>query len=84
MLPRILAAFLASVVAAYVMSYFARAWGVYDWVGAIELGFWCWLGFAAPPMLGMVLWEMRSVRSYLSVALFWLLAFIVMALILVY
>ena len=74
---------LASMLVAWVMSYVGILLGVYDWFGAIELGFWCWLGFAAPPMLGMVLWEQKPVRLYLIVALNWLVAFIVMALILV-
>lgn len=76
-------ALLASMIVAYVMNYFGIAWGVYDWVGAIELGFWTWVGFAAPAMLGSVLWEHRPVRLYLINAVYWLLSFIVMAVILV-
>jgi hypothetical protein len=76
-------AFLSSLVAAYVLNYFGIAWGVYDWVGAIELGIWVWIGFAAPPMLGMVLWEMKPIKYYLLVAGYWLVAFIAMALVLV-
>lgn len=77
-------ALMASTVVAYVMSYFSIAWGVFDWIGAIELGFWCWLGFAAPPLLGQVLWEQKSFKLYLINASFWLVAFVVMALILVF
>ena len=76
-------ALLASMLAAYVMSYFGMTWQVYDWIGAIELGFWCWLGFTAVPMLGMVLWEQKPFRVYLIVAFQWLITFIVMAIILV-
>lgn len=76
-------AFLSSLVAAYVLNYFGIAWGVYDWVGAIELGIWVWIGFAAPPLLGMVLWEMKPIKYYFVVAGYWLLAFIAMALVLV-
>ena len=78
-----LVALLASMLVAYVMNYFGIAWGVYDWIGAIELGFWCWIGFTAPPMLGMVLWEQKPIRYYLIVSLYWLVSFIVMAIILV-
>lgn len=77
-------AFLSSIVAAYVLNYFGIAWGVYDWVGAVELGIWVWLGFAAPPMLGMVLWEQKPLRYYFVVAGYWFLAFIAMALVLVF
>jgi hypothetical protein len=75
---------LASMLVAYVMDYFGIAWQVGDWLGAMQLGFWCWIGFAAPPMLGMVLWEQKPVRLYLINALYWLVAFVVMALVLLY
>ena len=77
-------ALIGAMVAAYVMNYFGIAWGVSDWISALELGFWCWIGFAAPTMLGMVLWEQKPVRYYLVVAGYWLLAFVVMALILLF
>lgn len=77
-------ALVSNLIVAYVMSYFSIAWGVFDWIGAVELGFWCWLGFAAPPMLGQVLWEQKSFKFYLINAIFWLVSFIVMALILVF
>ena len=75
---------LASMFAAYVMNHFGIAWGVFDWIGAIELGFWCWAGFVAPPMLGIVLWEGKPVRLYLINALYWLVSFIAMALVLLF
>lgn len=74
---------LASMLAAYVMNYFGIAWGVYDVIGAIELGFWCWIGFVAPTMLGIVLWEQKSFKLYLINSLYWLVSFIAMAIILV-
>jgi len=76
-------AFLASMVVAYVMNYFGIAWGVYDWIGAVELGFWCWIGFAAPALLGSVLWEQKPLKLYLINALYWLVSFIVIAVVLV-
>ena len=76
-------AFLAAMVVAYVMNYFGIAWGVFDWIGAVELGFWLWVGFVAPTMLGMVLWEMKPIKYYAIVAGYWLVSFIMMAVILV-
>ncbi len=76
-------AFLSSMMVAYVMSFFGIAWGVFDWIGAVELGIWCWLGFAAPTMLGMVLWEGKPFTHYAIVAGQWLVSFIVMAIVLV-
>lgn len=79
-----LIALLASMLIAWVMSYVGILLGVYDWFGAVELGFWCWLGFVAPTMLGMVLWEHRPVKLYLLNAAYWLVSFLVMAVILLF
>lgn len=79
-----LIAMLAAMLVAYVMNYFGIAWSIYTWQGALQLGFWCWIGFTAPPMLGTVLWEGKPFRYYLVVSLYWLVAFCVMALILLY
>lgn len=76
-------AVLASMLAAYVMNHFGAAWGVFDVIGAIELGLWSWLGFVVPPMLGIVLWEQKPFSLFLINALYWLIAFIAMAVILV-
>jgi len=74
-----LIAFLAAMLVAYVMTYVSAAWGFYTWMGGLQLGFWCWIGFVAPTMLGMVLFEQKPFRLYLINALYWLLALLVMA-----
>lgn len=71
--------FIAALIVAYVMTYVSAAWGFYNWIGGLQLGFWCWAGFVAPTMLGMVLWEMKPFRLYLINALYWLLTLIIMA-----
>ena len=73
---------LASMFTAYVMNYFGIAWGVYDIIGAIELGFWCWIGFVATTMLGTVLWEQKSFKLYLINAGYWFVSLIAMAIVL--
>lgn len=78
-----LAGLLAAMLVAYVMSYFGIAWGVYDWIGALQLGFWVWAGFVAPVLLGAVLWDQKPMRFYLINTFYWLVALIVMAFILV-
>jgi hypothetical protein len=75
-------ALLAGMLAAYVMDFFGVAYGVTDIWGAIQLGFWSWLGFTAVPMLGMVLWEQKSLRYYAIVSGGWLVSFVVMSLVL--
>lgn len=79
----VIAGFFASMLVAYVMNYFGVAWGVRDVIGAIELGIWSWIGFVAPVMLGMVLWDQKPFRLYLIHAFYWLVAFVGMAVILV-
>ena len=74
---------LANMLIAYVMNYFGIAWGVYDPIGAIELGLWCWIGFVAPVSLGMVLWEQKPFTLYLISAGYWLVSFVAMAIVLV-
>lgn len=72
-------ALLANMIAAYVMYYFGVAWGVYDIIGAIELGFWCWAGFVAPVMLGTVLWDQKPFSLFLINAGYWFASFMAMA-----
>src|ERR1041385_756718 len=68
---------------AYILTFFAAAWGVYDTIGAIELAFWIWLGFVAPMMFGMVLWESKPFSLYLIHVGHWLVTLICIALIIV-
>ena len=79
-----LIAFIASMLLAYVMTYFGIAWNVFDWIGALELGIWCWLGFIATTLLSGVLWEGRTFTWYLINAGYWFVMCIVIAFILVY
>jgi len=81
---RVLVAFFASIVTASVMQVVGNVFGVYGWTNAMILGAMCWLGFTAPTMLGMVLWELKPFRYYLIVAGYWLVAFEVTALILLF
>jgi hypothetical protein len=76
--------FAASLLVAYVMGHLMVVMGVYDWRGALQVGIWCWIGFVAPTMLGMVLWEQQSFRLYLINALYWLVALMIMSLVLFY
>ncbi len=75
---------LASMLIAYVMAYVAIALGVYDWIGAVEVGLWCWIGFVAPTSLGIVLWEQKPLRLYAITAGYWLVSFIAISLVLFY
>lgn len=76
------AGFAASVIAAYVLYCFGAFLGVFDWVSALQLSFWCWLGFAAPTMFGSALWQQRSMLVIAIDISYWLAALCVMSLIL--
>lgn len=75
---------LASGVIAYVLSFMLPILVIPDWIGAVELGFWCWVGFIAPTMLGTVLWEQKPFKLYLLNSFYWLVSLVVMAVILVF
>ena len=81
MLLKALFGLLASMLVAYVMNYFGIAWGVFDVIGAIELGFWCWVGFVVPTMFGIVLWEQKPFSLYLINVSYWLVSLIAMAIV---
>lgn len=72
-----------AIVMSYVLAHFAIAWGVWDWIGAVELAFWLWLGFVVPPLLGPVLWEGKSVKFFAINAGYWLLGLATIAVVLV-
>lgn len=79
---RMVMAFCAAMVVAYVLNWFGIAWGVYDWATAVELGIWAWVGFVAPIMLGSVLWDMRPFKLFVLNAGYWLISLVMMSVIL--
>lgn len=81
----ILVALLAGMLIAWVMTFIGNAlYEFFDWVGAVELAFWIWLGFIVPTLLAAVLWEGRSFKIFLIQAFHWLITFILIALVLLY
>jgi len=53
--------FAGELVIALVFSFMMGVVGVFTIGQALSLGFWLWLGFMLPIMLGSVLWERKSV-----------------------
>lgn len=47
--------FIATLVTAYVLAHFVRYVNAMSWTDGVQAGFWIWLGFIAPMMLGIVL-----------------------------
>ena len=55
---------IGSLVSAYILAQFVASTNSFGaWEGAM-VGFWAWLGFAAPIMLSAVLWEGKSWKLY--------------------
>ena len=82
MIVSMIVGFLALLWTAWVLSYVLQAFGVFDWISALETGFWVWAGFIAPVMLGMVLWEQRSFKLYALNVIHWLAVFLAMSFVL--
>ena len=76
--------FVSTFVTAYVLAHFAAVWGAVDFTGALQLGFWIWLGFQMPIQLGSVLWEQKSWNLFALNGAYWLCGTIVMAEVLVW
>lgn len=72
-----------ALVMAYVLTHFGIAWGVFDWIGAIELGFWVWLGFQVPVLLSPTLSEMKPWKLFFLNAAYQLVATVLVAVVLV-
>lgn len=60
----IVAEFVRCVVVALVLAHFVVALDVVDWIGAVELAAWVWVGFQAMTILGSVIHENYPWRLY--------------------
>ena len=67
-----LSAFIASLLMAFILANFARFVTSNSFVDGVGLGFWIWLGFVAPILLGSVLWEGKPFNFYAINSLYWL------------
>ena len=56
----------------YVLAHFVKYLNAVNVVDAMKLGFWLWIGFFAPVMLGMILWEGKPWKLYFIVVTYWL------------
>ncbi|MEK6839528.1 MAG: DUF1761 domain-containing protein [Nanoarchaeota archaeon] len=75
-------AFITSLVTAYVLAHFMTYVEVTTLSGALQFGFWVWLGFFATTQLGMVLWDNKPFKLYLLNTLHYLVSLLVMSMIL--
>ena len=74
--------FIGGLITSYVLAHFVFLFAPGDWVGALQLGFWIWLGFQAPILFGSFLWENRPLKLFLINGSYQLVTLLVMSLIL--
>ena len=76
------AAFIASLVVAYVFAQFLGALAVVTFAAMVQLAFWIWLGFIATVLISGVLWKNEPMQLFCLNALYWLVNLIVIGLVL--
>ena len=76
MVPTMLTGFIATVVTALVLAFFVGAGA--GWLEGVSVAFYAWLGFVAPIMLGMVLWDCRPFQLYVINVTYYLVSLVVM------
>lgn len=78
---RYAAAFVGSLLTAYVIANLVLLFGVTSVSGAFSVAFWSWLGFIVPVLLGSVLWENRPNKLYILNVSYWLVSLFLVALV---
>lgn len=74
-----IAGLFGNVIAAYVLYYLLVSFDIATVEIAILVGFLAWIGFTAPALLGMILWEQKPLAYYLVNALYWLVSLVLMS-----
>lgn len=73
------AGFFANLIAAYVLYYVLISFDIATMGIAILVGFLAWIGFTAPALLGMIVWEQKPLAYYMVNALYWLVSLLLMS-----
>jgi hypothetical protein len=74
--------FARGLVVAYVLARFVALLGVADWMHAVQLGIWVWIGFPLMILVGSVMWDRRPWKLAAIHAGDWLMKTLVMVVIL--
>ena len=61
---RLVCAFIGAFITAYVAAHFVAYVAAVTFMQGMQLGFWLWLGFAAPLQFGIVLWNNKPVKLF--------------------
>ena len=69
--------FFAAFLMIYVLAVILKFNGSATMLDGILTGFWCWLGFIAATMIGMVLWEQKPIKLYAIITLYYLVALMI-------
>jgi len=71
-----------SFIVAYVIARFVVLLRIADWIGAVQLGIWLWIGFPLMILVGSVQWDKRPWKLAAIHAGDWLMKLLLMAIIL--
>ncbi len=76
MIPSVITGFIAAIVTALVLAIFIGTGAT--WLEGVSVAFYAWLGFIAPVMLGMVLWECKPFQLYVINVTYQLVSIVIM------
>ncbi|HEY4515123.1 MAG TPA: DUF1761 domain-containing protein [Candidatus Paceibacterota bacterium] len=71
--------FLASLLGAYVMAHLVGITQLVTFWQGVQLGFWIWIGFIVPSMLGPMLWERKTWNYFIVNTGYYLVLFMLSA-----
>src|SRR5262245_5648183 len=65
---KVIGEFVRGLIIAYVLARFVVLLGVTDWMGAVQLGVWVWIGFQAMLLVGAVIhedmpWQLYAIHA---------------------
>lgn len=67
-----IAAFIMAFIMFFLLANFIKTFGVVGFFSGMSFGFFMWLAFIATSMIGIVLWEGKSIKLYLINSLYYL------------
>ena len=74
-----LTGFIGTLLMAFVLAHFVQYLSASTFIEGMQAGFWIWIGFIVPILIGSVLWESKPIKFYLINVLYHLVSLLIMA-----
>ena len=74
-----LTGFIGTLLMAFVLAHFVQYLSAGTFIEGMQAGFWIWIGFIVPILIGSVLWESKPIKFYLINVLYHLVSLLIMA-----